>query len=130
MRKGFLIYDEMHKYFHHIWEGRWSCMTFHPILLNFLIYVENYLFLFYQCDNAIDVNIHWLTRNKITQIYILFCSSQCHQMEKTDTERVKLPKFKLVQAFLLHCEKRLIFPCQAGMSLTKLYPAGNNLINS
>jgi hypothetical protein len=24
MRNGFLIYEEMHKYFYHIWEGRWS----------------------------------------------------------------------------------------------------------
>jgi hypothetical protein len=49
MRKGFLIYEEMHKYFHHIWGGRLSYMTLHPIALNSLIYEENFLFFFYQC---------------------------------------------------------------------------------
>jgi hypothetical protein len=39
--KGFLIYEEMHKYFHHIWGGRYSYMTLHPIPLNFLIYALN-----------------------------------------------------------------------------------------
>ncbi len=46
MGKGFQIYEEMHKNFHHIWEGRYSYMTLHPIPLNFLKYGENFLFFF------------------------------------------------------------------------------------
>jgi hypothetical protein len=46
MRKGFLIYKEMHKYFHHIRGGRLSYMTLHPIPLNFLIYEENFILFF------------------------------------------------------------------------------------
>ncbi len=45
-RKGFLIYEEEHKYFHHILGGRQSYITLHPIPLNFLRYEENFLFFF------------------------------------------------------------------------------------
>jgi hypothetical protein len=38
MRKGFLIYEEMHKYFHHAYMRR-SLVICDPIPLNFLIYV-------------------------------------------------------------------------------------------
>ncbi len=50
MRKGSLIYEEMRKFFP-IYEEAVSliCMTSHPIPLNFLIYEDNYYFLFYQC---------------------------------------------------------------------------------
>jgi hypothetical protein len=41
MRKGFLIYEEMHRYFQHKWGGRYSYMTLHPIPLNFVIFEEN-----------------------------------------------------------------------------------------
>ncbi len=47
MRKGFLIYEEMNKYFHHtvhIWGGRKSYKTLHPIPLNFLIIEETFIF--------------------------------------------------------------------------------------
>jgi hypothetical protein len=45
MRKTFLIYEEMHKYFHHtVYEE--VVMTFHPIPPNFLIYEENFIFFF------------------------------------------------------------------------------------
>jgi hypothetical protein len=50
MRKGFLMYKEMRKFFP-IYCMRMplvilSYMTLHPIPLNFLIYEENFLFFF------------------------------------------------------------------------------------
>ncbi len=45
MRKGFLIYEEMRKFFP-IYEEAVSHMTLHPILLNFLIYEENFILFF------------------------------------------------------------------------------------
>ncbi len=47
MSKGFLIYEEMHKYIHHIWGLRRSSVIydFATIPLNFLIY-EKILFYF------------------------------------------------------------------------------------
>jgi hypothetical protein len=52
MRIDFLIYEEMHKYFHHILGGRYLYMTLHPIPLNFLIYEENFILIFYQCISS------------------------------------------------------------------------------
>jgi hypothetical protein len=48
MRKGFLIYEEMHKIFS-------SYMTLHPIHLNFLIYEENFILFFISvcCESEI-----------------------------------------------------------------------------
>jgi hypothetical protein len=43
MRKIFLTYENA-PIFPHTWGGRWSFMTLHPILLNFLIYGENFIF--------------------------------------------------------------------------------------
>jgi hypothetical protein len=47
MRKGFLIYEEVRKFFP-IYEEAVSHigMTLHPIPLDFLIYEENFLFFF------------------------------------------------------------------------------------
>ncbi len=51
MRKGFLIYEEMRKFFP-IYEEAVShtYKTLHPIPLNFLIYEENFIF-FFLCSN-------------------------------------------------------------------------------
>ncbi len=49
MRKGFLIYEEMRKYFPIYEEAvshTWLCNC---SILNFPIYEENLIFLFYQC---------------------------------------------------------------------------------
>ncbi len=46
MRKSFLIYEEMHKYFRHISGGRQSYMTLQPIPLNFPLYEENVILFF------------------------------------------------------------------------------------
>jgi hypothetical protein len=67
MRKGFLIYEEMHNYFHHIWGGRYSYMTLHPIPLNFLIYEEicKYLAIYE------EVVIHiWFCNRSIPTLYM------------------------------------------------------------
>ncbi len=51
MRKVFLLYDEMRKFFPIYVEvvSHMTYVTLHPIPLNFLIYEENFLFSFYQC---------------------------------------------------------------------------------
>jgi hypothetical protein len=47
MRKGFLTYEEMHKYFHHVGGCHYqSYMTLHQIPLKFLIYEENFILFF------------------------------------------------------------------------------------
>ncbi len=47
MRKGFLIYEEMRKFFPiYVLGGRWSYMTLYPIPLNFLRYEEYFLFFY------------------------------------------------------------------------------------
>ncbi len=56
MRKGFLIYEEVHKYFHHICGGRYAYMTLHPIPLNFLIYEENFIFFFISVAGTHKIN--------------------------------------------------------------------------
>jgi hypothetical protein len=51
MRKSFLIYEEMRKYFTKYEEALVIySMTLHPIPLNFLIYEENFLFFFISAD--------------------------------------------------------------------------------
>jgi hypothetical protein len=50
MRKGFLIYEEMRKYFT-IYEDE----ALHPITPNFLIYEKKFSFLFYQCSLALQL---------------------------------------------------------------------------
>ncbi len=67
MRKGFLIYEEMHKYFHHISGSRQSYMTLHPIPLNFLIYEENFTvpdaaFPHAWCVRGLTYNSVWCSR--------------------------------------------------------------------
>jgi hypothetical protein len=51
IRKGFLIYEEMRKYLVIIYEEAvshiWLCTR--RSLLDFLIYEENFVFIFYQC---------------------------------------------------------------------------------
>ncbi len=52
VRKSFLIYEEMRKFFPYMRTLRrllQSYMTLHPISLNFLIYGENFISFFYQC---------------------------------------------------------------------------------
>ncbi len=49
MRKGFLIYKEMHKYFHHKVYYEVVSLTYRtllPISLNFLIYEKNFILFF------------------------------------------------------------------------------------
>ncbi len=84
MRKGFLVYEEMHKYFHHIWGGRWSYMTLHPIPLNFLIYEENFSFFF---NNAVVFKknrtfYRWSKGPKIymVQLFTLWFIGFCKKM--------------------------------------------------
>ncbi len=59
MRKGFLIYKEMHKYFHHtvydeVVSHTHTYMTLLPIPLNFLIYEKNFILFFISvhCDGG------------------------------------------------------------------------------
>jgi hypothetical protein len=58
MRTGFLIYKEMHKYFHHtvLYMMRSLVILIHllPIPLNFLIYEKNFILFFISvhCDGG------------------------------------------------------------------------------
>ncbi len=56
MRKGFLIYEKMLKFFPPEEAVSHTYMTLHPILLNFLIRIwGKFCFLFYQCSSGVPL---------------------------------------------------------------------------
>ncbi len=104
-----IIYEEMRKYFpiyeeavSHIWLCNCS-------ILNFLIYEEDFIFFFYQCDTQPPGCIWPGISNKIF----------IHARTGLYRSQSRIAR--------VHCKKR--FPVSpAGMSLTKLSLAGNYLI--
>ncbi len=130
--RGFLIYEEMRKYFpymrieeavSHIWLC--NCST-----LNFLLYEENLIFFFISAcsPSAQQPNKNVFSYFSSFKLIGNHCSSHANLSMKFEQKFTKMTMLK--KYFVMpHCKKRLpIFLSPSGMSLNKLSLAGKNVI--
>jgi hypothetical protein len=121
MRKGFLIDEEMRKYFtiyekavSHIWLCNCS-------IVNFLIYEVNLILFF--------ISVGWIKSTWDTHCHARIRHALCTRKDKQNRSRLRRKNAgrEDKEGRAVHCKKRYaVFPSPAGMSLTKLSLAGKN----